>query len=160
MHVRGRINRVAYLAKFGEHLNRIATGQQGPVIPTRYALGEYLDVGIEPDRERLVKDKRPGLVIDKSTAACRDNLWGTLDEARNHSAFTIPEIGLAEFFEYFGDAHSGGALDFFIGIDKIHAQSGSQPLADAGFPHSHHADKHHRPVDRSQIRVDTALLFV
>ncbi|CAI8199414.1 MAG: Uncharacterised protein [Alphaproteobacteria bacterium] len=56
--------------------------------------------------------------------------------------------------ENFGNSHGGGFFNFAIGIDKWQVQGFGKTQAEAGFPRSHHADKHNRTGANCRVIFD------
>ena len=55
------VDRVAVAGLGGEHVERVLAGQQRAVVLAADAAGQHLDVGLQPDRDRLRLDQRAGL---------------------------------------------------------------------------------------------------
>jgi ribosomal protein L13E len=70
------------------------------------------------------------------------NLWATVEQARDHARFAAAECSLAMAGEDVGNAHARRLFDLGIGIDERNTKPGAEPAADRRFANTHHADEH------------------
>ena len=150
------VDRLARFEQAADGRCRVRGLQQRPVGAAPDALHDHVDVGLEPDRDRLVADAVAGLLAHEGAAAGGDHGRAAVEQPRDHPRLAIPEIRLAMGFENIRDRHAGRRLDLDIGIEKRQAQPGRQPPADGRLAGAHHADQHDRTP--SQRRRDVGLL--
>jgi len=126
----------------------ITVPELGPGISARGPFGQYLDGGVEPDRDRPVIEKLARARIDVSAAACRNHSDGALvDEASNETPLAIAKIMLSVTLEYFGGRKTGGILDRRVAVDELQAEAPCKTPADGRFSYSHQPDQHDRPIE-------------
>ena len=115
---------------------------------------QHLEIGLEPDRDALLRDAGARLGVHVGAAAGRQHLRAAVEQARDHALLAGAEIGLAIGGENLRDGHPGGRLDLGVGIDEGKAEPLRQPPADRGLARPHHADEHDRapPERRQQAR--------
>ena len=68
------------------------------------------------------------------------------EQARDHAALAVAEIGLAVILEDVGDGLAGRPLDLLVGVDEGHAEAGRQAAADRRLAAAGHADQDDRPA--------------
>ncbi len=99
-------------------------------------------VGLEPDRDPIGANCRPGFGIHERPASRRQHLRASGKQTSDYARLARTEIRLAKSRKDFRDGHAGGGLDLGIGIDERNAEPGREPASDRGFSRTHHADEH------------------
>ena len=126
----------------------IAVPELGSGVPARGPLGQNIDWGVEPDRDRPVIEKLSGTRIDISAASGRDHSDSALiDQSRDEAPFAIAKIVFAIALENFCGRKACGVLDRRVAVDELQAEALCKAPADGGFSYSHQPHQHDRPIE-------------
>ena len=132
-----RIDRIAHRSELAQHRPRVLTAQQWTVIPTRNALRQSVEIGIEPNGRGPFEDQCPGFFIHECAATGRDHLGGTVDQAGDYAAFAIAEMCFAKSLKDFGNRQPRRNFDFMISVNKWQAKPHTQSPPDRCFADAH-----------------------
>ena len=105
---------------------------------------QHLEFRLQPDRDARGGDALAGDGVHEGAAAGREHLLALVEQASDHLAFAVAEIGLAEALEDLRDGHARPGLDLGVGIDERQAQPLGEPASDRRLPSPHHADEDDR----------------
>src|SRR3954452_10079462 len=83
-----------------------------------YAPHQRLDIGLEPDRNRILGDARAGRLVHERAAAGRHDPGPAGEHTRHDAPFAIAEMILAVTGENIGDRHARRLDDLLIDIDE------------------------------------------
>lgn len=126
----------------------IAVSELGPGVPARGPLGQNIDWGVEPDRDRPVIEKLSGTRIDISAASGRDHSHSALvDQPGDETPLAISKIVFAIAFEHFGGREACRVLDCGVTVDELQAKALCKTPADGRFSYSHQPHQHDRPIE-------------
>lgn len=108
--------------------------------------GERLDVRVQPDRNAPLEHQRPGRGVGESSAAGRDHMRRTLQQAGYHQPLAVAEMILAEPFENLSDAETRRFLDLLVRIGEGQIEPPGQASPHAGLARAHQADEDDRSI--------------
>ena len=97
------IERTAFDNQALDGRRRVGSLQQWPIRASLDALEDHITVSAQPDRYRLVVNPVARPLTHKSAAAGRDHARTALEQAGDHTRFTIAKIRLAVLRENFAD---------------------------------------------------------
>jgi hypothetical protein len=86
-----------------------------------------------------------GLRIHEGAAAGGQHQRLGRQQAMDHPALALAELGFPEAVEQFGDGAAGGELDFGVGIVEGQAEPGGESAADRCLAGAHQPDQHDAP---------------
>ena len=105
-----RIDRIALGHQMRDALRRVALQHRpiggGAAFDPPH---QHLEIGLEPDRNAVLRDARAGVGVHVGAAAGREHLRAAVEQARDHALLAGAEIRLAMVGEDFRDGHAGGA---------------------------------------------------
>src|SRR3546814_3441783 len=78
--VRFGVDRISYPGEILEKREGFLVPEQRAVVAPGHALGEGLDVGVEPDDDAALQDQRSRFVIDEGATAGRDHPGRPVDQ--------------------------------------------------------------------------------
>jgi hypothetical protein len=142
-----RVGRPPFVRQAFERAAWIGIAQQRPGIAARGPLGEDVDRGIEPDRNRALIEDFAGSRVDISTAAGRDHPDFAFDQAGNESSLAVTKIALAVTLVNFRRREARCVLDRRIAVNERHAQPPREAAADGRLSNSHQPHQHNRPIE-------------
>lgn len=151
------IDGVALPCEFGQDLTRVLAFEQGAAVASRNPLHQHIDIGVEPDRYRLVEDQGSRLRVHERAASRRDNVAALLDQTRDDPPFPISKAVFAEMCENFRYRHAGGGGDFLIRVDEGKPQSRGEPSTNCRFSRTHHPYENDRAMIPSLCRFPVPL---
>ena len=152
-----RVGRAALLEQTSQRRLGIGGLQQRPVRSLAHAAHQDVEVRLQPDRDALGSDPFARRRVHERAAAGRKHLGSLVEQAGDHLALAVAEIGLAEALENFGDRHPRAGLDLRVGVDERQAEPLRQTAADGGLAGAHHADQHDRtPGERPGQDLDVS----
>src|SRR3546814_1226890 len=126
--VRFGVDRISYPGEILEKREGFLVPEQRAVVAPGHALGEGLDVGVEPDDDAALQDQRSRFVIDEGATAGRDHPGRPVDQPRDHPPLAVPEAVFAEAVEDFGDAVVRRPFDLLVRIRSEEHTSELQSL--------------------------------
>ena len=123
-----------------------STCQTGPwpqrtVGAAPHPVHDDVDVGLEPDRHRLVGNPPPGILPHEGAAAGRQHRRPCFEKAGDHPRLAVAKIRFAIGVENIRDRHAVGQLDLGIGVDEGNAELLGEKPPDRGFSRPHQSDK-------------------
>src|SRR4029079_14992704 len=92
----------------------------------------------------MAANGRPCIGIHIGAAARRQHLSAVFEQARDHLALAVAEIGLAMLGEAFGDGLTHRDTDPMVGVDEGEAELFGESAAHRRLAGAHEPDKHNR----------------
>jgi hypothetical protein len=133
------------MVKPAEGLFRIGRLQERAVGLLAHAGEQNVETGLQPDRDAAPGDILARRRIHERAAAGRQHQRPAVEQAGDHLALALAEIGLAEPLEDLGDGELRAGFDLGVSVDERQSELGRKPPSDRGFSGPHHADENHRP---------------
>lgn len=136
-----RVDGIANLGELGEHFARVLAAKQGAVVPPANAFRKDVEIGVDPDRCRMIEDERARAFVHERAAACRNDLRPTVDQSGDHAPFPVTKMCLAEALEDFRDGQACCLFDLMICVDERNAEPLRKTAADRCLADTHQADE-------------------
>ena len=143
------IDRITLFHQGAEDFARIAVSQQRSGVAPRAALDQEVELGAEPDGDRLVGEQLAGERIDEGAAAGGQHLRSPIEQPGDDAALTLAKRVLAMAFEEIGDAAARRGLDLGVGVGEFYPQLGREPPSDRRLSGAHEADKNNGAIDQA-----------
>src|SRR5262249_37194620 len=132
-------------------------GEQWSVVAPEHAAQQQRELSLEPHGDTGLADALARLWHHEGAAASRQHLRPRAQQAADHLALTLAEVGLAVVLEDVGDGLAGRALNLFIGVKKRKLEARRQAAPHRRFTAAWHAHEHDRA--RAEASADAADCF-
>src|SRR6516165_6302741 len=99
-------------------------------MPAPDTLHEHVEFGLEPDRNAFGRDGGAGVRVHEPSAAGRQHLRPTLQQARDDARLSSAEFSLPTDSENIADGHAGRLFDLRVGVDEWNAEAQRHAAAD------------------------------
>lgn len=148
------INWIACIHKPLQRGDRIVLFQKRAFPVPRRAPGQGLEIGLQPQGNRLFRDQRAGGIVHERPAAAGNHADLAAEQPGDGFALQHAERRFAVFLEYPGNGFAGFFDDDVVGIGETDAQRQRQRTALGRFAAAHQTDQHHRTVEGGFERDD------
>ena len=105
-----------------------------------HAPPQHVEIGLEPQRDRVLRDARARLVVQEGAPTGGDHLRAAGEQARHDAALAVAKIGLAVLLEDFRNRHAGCPLDLAIGVDEVEPEAPGEAAPGGALAASHQPD--------------------
>ena len=140
-YVRLREGGVTFASLSLQNLHWVLSNQQGACVAFTDAVGQHIEVGPEPDRDRLQTDQLPGFRIVERAPSRGQHMRRLIQQSSYDLPLSVAKRFLTEILEYIGDRLPCCGLNLDIGILERHAQGNRQTTPDATFADPHQSDE-------------------